>query len=425
MLDKRRGSGRQSIIAGLDIGTTKIACVIAQVDESPADGTPNVNVIGFGHQVSRGINRGTVVDIQPAEEAIRAAVDAAERMAGVVVHKVWVNLSSATMESHQTAVDVPLAAMEISSQDLRRVMQKARSSVDLGHRVLIHAIPRGFSIDGSRGIRDPRGMFGENLGVNMHLVSAAPAPIRNLTVCIKRCHLEVAGLVAAPYASGLSTLVDDEKELGVTLIELGGGTTSVGIFSEGRLLHLDTLMVGANHVTNDLARGLSTTVEVAERLKTLYGSALPSPADDRDMVDVPQLGEDMEEGISEVPKAMLTAIIQPRLEETLEMARDALRQSGFEETAGRRIVLTGGGSQIPGVRELTARILDKPVRVARPGSHVPLPDTASGPAFATCAGLIMYGVKGPYEAPRVEARTQQAGSSGQLARLGRWLRANL
>ncbi len=419
-----RGSMKQGVIAGLDIGTTKIACIVARVSPGRGDEPATMTVLGAGHQVSRGIKRGVVVDIQSAEEAIRAAVDAAERMAGVVVERVWVNFSHAGLRSRHASVEIDLPSHEVGRDDVAHVLNEARALLDAPDVCALHGVPLGYAIDGSRGIRDPLGMVGDRLGVTVHLVTAPQAPVRNLSVAVKRCHLDVAGFVAAPYASGLASLVDDEMDLGVTVIDMGGGTSSLAVFFDGRLMFTDVVAVGGQHVTSDLARGLSTPLSDAERMKTLYGSALPSPADERDLIDVPQIGEDFDGGSNQVPRSALTGIIQPRIEETLELIRDRIKESGFEDVAGRRVVLTGGGSQLTGAREVAARVLGKPVRIGRPGGLSRLPETMTGPAFTACAGVVAYSVRAPREALRRDVEPAERGAFGSFSRIGRWLKAN-
>ncbi len=422
--ERLRGSGKPEIIAGLDVGTSKIGCVIAKLEPPSDEADSGMSVLGLCHHASAGIKKGAVVDVAAAEEAIRAVVESAERMADVVVQRVWVNLSTATLESHHTHVEVPLSDQEIDAYDLRKVAAKARTSIDLGDQVLIHAVPLGYQVDGSAGIRDPRGMVGERLGVRMHLVSAAQSPVRNLMLCIQRCHLDVSGLVASPYASGLSSLVPDEMDLGVTVIDMGAGTTSIAIFYDGRLIHTEVIEVGGQHVTSDIARGLSTLMTSAERIKTLHGSAIPTPSDDREVIQVDQIDAEAEGGIQTMPRSFLTRIIQPRIEETIELVRDRIAESGFEIVAGRRIVLTGGAAQLTGVRETAARILDKPVRIGRPLGVVGFPEAIGGPSFATCAGLVTYSVRAPQEAPRADASPRGFLPMGQITRIRNWFSTN-
>jgi len=307
---------------------------------------------------------------------------------------------------------------------LNQALADGRSSPVINGDAVLHALPISYAIDGDKGIRDPRGMVGNKLGVDVHVVSAQPGPLRNLTTCIERGHLGVAGFALAPYAAGLSSLVEDETELGVTLIDMGGGTTSIAVYQHGSLVFTDVVPVGGNHVTNDLAQGLLIARSQAERIKTLHGTALAGPSDDRTAIAIQPLGETEEDG-SQVARSMLTRIIQPRLEETFEMVRDRLAAAGMDKVAGRRLVLTGGASQLPGVRDLAGRILGKQVRVARPIRVRGLPESMNGPAFAVCCGLLVHGA----ERPRESRRTRQTiaahrSPGGRLAGIGKWIKEN-
>lgn len=408
---------RNELIAALDIGSTKVCCFVARMADE------NVRVVGIGHQVSRGLRAGAITDMDEAEESIRAAVDAAERMAGETVHDVYVNLSGGMPVSHRVGVEVTIAGHAISDGDLRRVLQQARARQEPGEREVIHATPFSYTIDGSRGIRDPRGMYGDRLGVNMNIVTAATGPCRNLAVCVERCHLGVAGVVVSPYAAGLSCLVEDEMDLGVTVIDMGGGTTKIAIFYDGAMVHADGVPIGGSHVTNDIARGLSTPLSSAERLKTLYGNAIPSPSDEGELIAVPQVGESDNDSVNQVSRSILIGVIKPRLEETFELVRDRLAASGVEKLAGRRVVLTGGASQLHGARELAARIMDKQVRIGRPLRLQGLAESTGGPAFTTCAGLLYYAARDRAEAmDRVHVSGGDA--DGKFARIGKWLKEN-
>jgi cell division protein FtsA len=254
---------------------------------------------------------------------------------------------------------------------------------------VIHALPLTFTVDGTDGVADTRGLFCEELTARLHVVDAVSTALRSLGACIARCDLDIGELVSAPMAAGLATLVADERELGATVIDMGGGTTGMAVFAEGQMLHTAQLPVGGVHVTNDLARLLSTTVVHAERLKALYGNVQSCPDDEREMLPVPLVGED-EHHVVKMPRSMVVNIIRPRLEETFEMVKQQLDGSGFTRAAGMRVVLTGGACQLAGARELAGRILNKQVRLGRPSALRGLPDSASGPAFATAAGLLAW-----------------------------------
>ncbi len=419
------------LVAALDIGCSKVCCFIARID---AGDQPRV--IGIGQQASRGIKNGTVVDMAGAESTILNAVHAAEQMAGETIDRVIVSLAGGHPASSSVGVQIALNGHEVGETDLRRAFEHCQQTYGLNgrggldhnggsdadnSRQMIHSIPTAYTIDGNRGVRDPRGMFGDRLGVNIHFVTAATSAVRNLTTCIRRCHLDVAGYVVAPFASGLASLADDELELGVTVIDMGGGITSIAVFYEGSVVYTDVVPVGGNHVTKDIARGLSTTVAHAERLKTLYGHAMSTDADAREMIDVPQVGEDDDTNARQVPRSLLVGIIQPRLEETFELVRSHLESSGFDKLGGRRVVLTGGASLLPGMRELGGLILDKQLRIGRPTRVRGLAEATAGPAYATCAGLLIYGAAEDLTAPGKTPAVSQIPES-LFGRVGHWLR---
>ncbi|HET8729002.1 MAG TPA: cell division protein FtsA [Alphaproteobacteria bacterium] len=414
-----RTKPRGELIATLDVGTTKVVCFIARVED---DGEPKV--IGIGHQVSRGVRTGTIVDMDAAEAAIGHAVNSAEQMAGEQIRDVVVNLAGGHPASQIVGVEMAIAGHDVGDVDLKRALRAHHHAAVPPDREVIHAVPVGYAIDGARGIRDPRGMFGDRLAVEIHLVTANAGAVRNLSTCVSRCHLETEGFVISPYSAGLACLVEDEMELGCTVIDMGGGTTSIAVFFEGRMVFADCIPVGGHHVTNDIARGLTTPVVHAERMKVLYGSAIPNVSDEREIIDVPQVGEEEPTQANHVPRSLLTGIIQPRMEEMFELVRSRLEASGFDKVAGRRVVLTGGGSQLQGVRELAQLILDKQVRMGRPLAINGLAESTCGPAFSTAAGLLAYAVRN--QGDLVLGGTAEDEPQGGLwSRLGGWLRDNL
>ena len=415
---KSRLTTRNGLIAALDIGSSKVCCLIAKVEDS---GRPTV--VGIGHQLSRGVKSGAMVDMDEAEMAILTAVHAAEKMSTETIDEMVVNLSGGYPASQTVGVEVAIAGHEVGDTDLRRVLEHGRAIEVGSDRQVVHSIPVGYSIDGNRGVRDPRGMYGDRLGVTMHIVTAAAGAARNIATCVNRCHLEVSALVVSPYASGLATLVEDEKELGVTIIDMGGGTTGMAVFFDGQVVFTDAVAIGGNHVTSDIARGLSTPLAHAERMKTLYGSALSSPSDERELINVPQIGEVGSGQSNQIAKSILVGIIQPRLEETFELVRARLEASGFDKLAGRRVVLTGGAAQLTGARELAQLVLDKQVRMGRPIRIAGLAESTAGPAFSTVSGLIAYAIRREAQS-RSPARPERVQSHGLLDRVGGWLREN-
>ncbi|WP_316860109.1 cell division protein FtsA [uncultured Cohaesibacter sp.] len=433
-LGKRNGHGRHliykrsQIITILDVGSTKICCIIARLHPRPhGDALPHrthsIQVLGFGLHQARGIKSGVVVDLEQAENSIRLAVDAAEQQADMTVQSLIVNVSCGRLNSDTLSASVSLSGHEVDDLDIRRVLQAGASHLLTLDRTVVHSMPIGYSLDGGRGIQDPRGMLGDDLAVDMHVVTAQTAPLKNLELCINRCHLQVEMMVATPYASGLSCLVDDEAELGVACVDLGGGTTSISIFTNGQFVHSDAIAMGGHHVTMDLARGLSTRLADAERIKTLYGSALLSLSDDQELVAVPPVGDDDRDLFNQVPKASLTRIIKPRVEEILEVVRDRIEESGFSGHVGKRVVLTGGASQLTGMVETARRILGRNVRLGRPLGVAGLPESGKGPAFATAVGLLIYPQVAQIEKfERVTVKPKLTGTDGYLFRMGRWFK---
>ncbi len=418
-----QAKSRTGIVAALDVGTTKVCCLIAGLDGG-TNAKNKPRVLGVGHQVSQGLKKGTVTDLDQAEASIRVVVEAAEQMAGDNIDKVVVNLSGGRQRSRLIAYEISIAGHEISGADIRRVLDPANMTGEKSEdREFIHTIPVGYTVDGSRGVIDPRGLFGERLGVNTHIVTALRGPLRNLETAVSRCHLEIEDIVISPYASALGCLSDDEKKMGVTCIDMGGGTTSAAVFFDGELVHTDILALGGEHVTNDISRGLVTPLIHAERMKTLYANALPSASDDQQLIQVPGMGEDAPDDGNTVPRSMLVGIVRPRIEEIFEQLRDRLAASGFDKVAGRGLVLTGGASQLAGAAEVAGRILDKQVRLGRPLPMDGMPNAAAGPTFATCMGLLKYGFGHRTEEADTELRSGVQ-PAGRMGRIGQWLREN-
>ena len=407
---------RSDLITALDIGSTKICCFIAELGD---DG--RARVIGIAHHASQGLKSGAIVNMEDAQNAIIGTVNAAEQMAGTQIRDVVVNVSGGAPTNGQIDLDTSIGGNAVGDGELRKLFGEAKFRDESPDRTMVHAIPVGYKIDGANGVRNPRGMAGQSLGVHIRTVSVAANVIRNLDACIGQCHLDTGGHVVSPYASGLACLVEDETDLGVTVIDMGGGTTSFAVFYDGALAYTDSIPVGGMHVTNDIARGLSTPITHAERLKTLHGGALPSPTDERDIIDAPQIGEEEEGTVNRVPKSFIVSIIAPRLEETFELVRAKLDASGVAKVAGRRVVLTGGASQLTGVRELAGQLLDKQVRLGRPIGISGLAEATCGPAFATGAGLLSYGADDRGEVRPFRSRFTQS-TSGPFGRFGGWIR---
>lgn len=379
-------SSQSRLIAGLDIGSHKVCCFIAERTEMG-----KARVIGYGQHISSGIKYGNIVDMDQTEQAIRRAVHQAEEMAGEHISSVVVSLSGNSIQSQITEGLVLLNNQEITGEDLERLKTEACALQLDGDREILHALQSRYTLDGQPEIRDPRGMLGNRLEAKVNIITASKTSVRNIVRCVDRCNLEVEEIVVQPYASALSCLVDDEKELGVALVDIGGGTCNVAIYIEGTLAFAKAIAVGGDNITSDIAHGLSTPINHAERIKTLYGCAMAQSLNSDDNIQVPKVGEDAETATGQISRAQLAGIIQPRCEEILEMVRDVIEKSGFENQIGRRVVLTGGTAQLSGFKELSELVLDKTVRVARPFGVEGLTDLSGTPQFSTAAGLVIFG----------------------------------
>ena len=419
---------RSVVVAALDVGSSKVVCLIGRLrphgpQQVLTRRSHSVEVIGFGHTLARGTKAGTVVNLVQAEDAIRRAVDAAERMASVEIESVVLSISSGRPTSELFAAEIELVGSAVTENDIARVLSAgSRHSLRDG-RAVLHSLPVGYSIDGVNGVRDPRGMLGSRFGVDMHVATTDIAAARNLMLAVERCHLDVEAMAASPYVAALAVLADDEGDLGAVVVDMGAGTTTIAAFQAGRLVHIDGFALGGHHVTMDLARGLNARIADAERIKTLYGTVLSGASDERDMITVPPLEEHEREQAQLVSRATLVSIIKPRVEEILEMVRDRLAACPIASDRRGHVVLTGGASQLNGLPELAARLIGGPVRLGRPLGIGGAPDAAKGPAFAVAAGLLVYPQAAHLE--HFEARRKRqlmTGTGGYFARVGRWLR---
>lgn len=419
----KKPTPKGSLVAALDIGSSKVACFIGRA----LDNEGNFEILGVGHHASAGVKNGIVSDLDQAEATIRKTVHAAENMAadfmkGYPLREVVVNVPSTITRSHHDSAKIQILGHEITDNDVRRALAKAQEDVVVDDYELIHTVPIGYSIDGHKGIKEPRGMYGQDMQVDIHMISGDMGALRNMATSIERSHLDISAFCSSAYAAGLAALVDDEMDLGCTVIDIGGGITSFAVFHERSLIYCDSIEIGGQHITSDIAKGLTTSLASAERLKALYGSAMGSALDETEMIDVPQLGEDEHAEPHHVPRSILVGIIQPRIEEIFEMVRAKLQDSGLGHSLGRRVVLTGGSSQTPGLRELAQHVLDKQVRLGKPIHLTGLPDAVSGPAFATAAGLLNYISDRSHEMPADIMEQVEPGSIWERTKL--WLHEN-
>ena len=400
MRNMRRAAMQRGVIAILDVGTSKIACLILRFDglEETRDsdgvgsmaGQSNFRVIGAATTKSRGVRFGEITVMNETERAIRTAVQAAQKMANVRVDHVIACFSGAEPRSYGLAGDIELQDSVVTEQDVARVMA-ACDLPDIGEgREVVHAQPVNFALDHRTGLADPRNQIGNRLACDLHLLSVEASVVQNLLYCIKRCDLDLAGIASSAYVSGISSLVEDEQELGAACIDMGGGSTGISIFMKKHMIFADSVRLGGDHVTSDIAKGLQVPVAVAERIKTKHGGVHATGMDDREMIEIGGDSGDWDKDRRQISRTELIGIIRPRIEEILEDVRVRLDAAGFDHLPSQQIVLTGGASQIPGLDGLASRILGQRVRMGRPLRVQGLPQAATGAAFSSTVGLCLF-----------------------------------
>ena len=399
MRNMRRAAMQRGVIAILDIGTSKIACLVLRFDGDgsagddslgPMAGQSSFRVIGAATTRSRGVRFGEISVMAETERAVRTAVQAAQKMANVRVDHVIACFSGAEPRSYGLAGEVELEDSVVTEQDVARVMA-ACDVPDIGYgREVLHAQPVNFALDHRTGLGDPRGQIGNRLATDMHLLSIDATVVQNILHCIHRCDLELAGIASSAYVSGMASLVEDEQELGAACIDMGGGSTGLSIFIKKHMIYADAVRLGGDHVTSDISKGLMVPLAVAERIKTKHGGVHATGMDDREMIEVGGDSGDWEKDRRQISRTELIGIMRPRVEEILEEVRERLDAAGFDSLPSQQIVLTGGGSQIPGLDGLASRILGQRVRLGRPLRVQGLPQAATGAAFSSSVGLCLF-----------------------------------
>ncbi len=429
----RQAAIQRGVVAILDIGTSKIACLILRFDgpdRSRADdgvgslaGQSAFRVIGAATTRSRGVRLGEIDAMSETERAIRTAVQAAQKMAMVRVDHAIVCLSGGYPRSYGLAGQVQLENDPVSEIDVARVLT-ACDVPDYGEgREVLHAQPVNFALDHRSGLVDPRGLIGSRLNCDMHMLTIDAGLIQNLLYCVKRCDLELAGLASSAYTSGLSSLVEDEQELGAACIDMGGGSTGVSIFMRRHMIYADAARLGGDHVTLDVSKGLQIPLNVAERIKTFHGGVVATGMDDRDMIELGGDTGDWDHDRRAVSRAELIGIIRPRVEELLEDVRTRLDAAGFDHLPSQQIVLTGGASQMPGLDVLAPKILGQQVRIGRPLRVHGLPQAATGASFSSAVGLCLFATYPQDEWWDFEFPAERH-SSRSLRRAVKWFKDN-
>ncbi len=402
----------RNLIVGLDIGTSKVAAIVG---EATLEG--DIEVIGIGTTPSRGLKKGVVVNLESTVLSIRRAVEEAELMAGCQIHSVYAGIAGSHIKSLNSHGIVAIKDKEVTQYDIDRVIDSARAVAIPADQKILHILPQEFVIDQQEGIKEPIGMSGIRLESKVHMVTGSVSAAQNIIKCIRRCGLEVDDIVLEQLASCSSVLADDEKELGVCLIDIGGGTTDIAIFSDGAIKHTAVIPIAGDQVTNDIAVALRTPTQNAEEIKCKYACALTQLARADESIEVPSIGDRPPRQIS---KQNLAEIIEPRYEELMLLVQAELRRSGYEELIAAGIVLTGGSSKVMGLMELAEEIFHMPVRMGMPQHVTGLTDVVQNPIYSTAVGLLLYGKEHEEKKEMFNADSER----GLIARMKSWFLGN-
>ncbi|MEW5771018.1 MAG: cell division protein FtsA [Pseudomonadota bacterium] len=404
----------KDLIVGLDIGTSKIVALVGEV--MPEGG---ISIIGMGQAPSRGLKKGVVVNIESTVSAIQRALEEAELMANCKITHVYTGIAGSHIKAQNSSGMLPIRDREVSQADVDRVIEIARALNIPADQQILHVLPQEFIIDGQDGVREPLGMSGVRLEVKVHIVTGAVSAAQNIVKCVRRCGLEVSDLVLQPLASSHAVLNDDEKDLGVCIVDIGGGTTDIAVFTRGAIQHVAVIPVAGDQITNDIAMTLRTPTREAEDLKIQHGIALRQLAARDDMIEVPGIGE---RGPRMLSKQLLSEVIEPRVEELFSLVQAELRRSGFEEQISSGLVLTGGASMMKGMVELAEEVFHMPVRVGVPEYVGGFSERVRNPRYATAVGLLLAGLE-KHEIDQA-ARIQGASFKQILERMKAWFQQN-
>ena len=411
----------KSISAALDVGTDKIVCIIAK-NHNFYDSKKNstIEIIGIGHNQSKGVRAGNIVDLNAVEDSIRTAIEAAESMAGVTIDQLIVNVSSNNIESAVYEVGVPIHNSQVNNKDVQTALHASYGQELKDDKTKIHTIPLGFSIDGIQGILDPIGMYGQRLNINMHIITTDTGPLRNLNLVVERAHAKISKMIVSPLASAVATLSIDEADLGTICIDMGAGCTSFCLFVDGMLKYADAIPIGGRDVTLDIAKQLSTPIIDAEKLKVLYGGVLSHVYETGDLINIPLVGEGEKQNlIQKVPK--LADIVRPRVTEIFELIKERLNNISNSLHKDKRIILTGGMSQLTGVDELAAQIFGGPVRRAVP-RNFSNDINVNSPIFSTAVGMLIFAQNDNLIIEKLSKEKKVFKNSGYLSDISKWLR---
>jgi cell division protein FtsA len=379
----------QQLIAALDIGSSKVSALIVTHDH---DG--RLRVLGTGQRESRGVKRGYVTDMEASEVAVREAVEIAERISGVTIDDVWASFGAGGLVSDIANVEVELGGHQVEQSDIDELLSVGKGAIDRGGQMVLHAHPALYTLDGVEGVKQPIGLHADRLGVDIHVVAADPAPLRNIDFVIRSAHLGVKRIVASPVAAALACLTEEERELGVALVEMGAEVTNVSLHAGGMLVGLRSIPLGAKDISDDIACAFGVQRRDAERLKCFYGSAMTSPRDNHEMIDAAPIGAEDGAEPTRITRAQLMTVIRQQVEDLTNKIDIALKSLGFTGPVGRQVVLTGGGAELKNIADYMQGVLGRAVRVGRPRTITGLPEAHSGPAFSTLVGLAMLAGSG-------------------------------
>jgi len=404
----------KNLIVGLDIGTSKIVAIVAEITAEK-----RLNIIGLGTQPSRGLKKGVVVNIEATMASIQRVLEEAELMADCTISEVYTGIAGSHIRSLNSSGMVAIKEKEVTQADIDRVIETAKAIAIPNDQQVLHILPQEFIVDGQEDVREPLGMSGVRLEVKVHIVTGAVSAVENITKCVRRCGLEVRDVMLQPLASALAVLNEDEKDLGVCVMDIGGGTTDLAVFTGGAIRHTAVIPIAGDQVTNDIAMTLRTPTKEAEELKLRYGCALRQLADPNDIIEVPGVGD---RGPRKLSRQMLAEVIEPRIEELYALAQAELRRSGLEELLSSGIVLTGGSALLQGMVELGEEVFHLPVRLGIPTYVGGLADVVRSPRYATAVGLLLDGRE---QFLRAElARGQSKGLGNVAERMKQWFKAN-
>ncbi|MFB0613572.1 cell division protein FtsA [Aurantiacibacter poecillastricola] len=404
------------VVGAVNIGSVRVSALIAVITEEG-----EVQVLGSGYRASQGVNRGYVVDHEQATHAVRDALERAEKMAGTSVDSVWIGCSGAGLASEIRPVEIGIGGRRVEEEDIEALLVAAHDNLEPDGRTVLHAQPACYFLDGAHGVANPRGLHADRLGVDVHVMLADGAPVRNVRQAVQSAHLEVDDVVASPLATGYACLTEEERDLGVALVELGGEVTNVSVFAGGMLVGLTAIERGGEDITDAIASGLSIRRQQAERLKCVAGSAIASPTDHREMIEVapPSQESATQRGaVQQVPRAELIGVITGELDLLMSDVAKALDAMGFSGgspgSSARQVVVTGGGAELAGIADYAQGVLGVPVRIGKPVALKGLPEAHSAPGFSTLVGLALYAANDPIDIRDVSARFTRTMSYGPL-----------